>query len=376
MSGPEAKNPAPAGTSSPEEIDVAVLFERLREELRHGAVQGDSRGAEFASTRALAERFWPVTAEREAGGGPKGAVKRFLRKLMRWYVEPLAADQRVFNDSVLKLVDALSERADSSAAAREQAERLVRELEERLARLERRGAGGVGAAAPVTVAAQPAASSVPDYFAFESRMRGSTDAIRDRQRRYVEDFREHGPVLDIGCGRGELLGLLREAGIDARGIDADADMVAYARGEGLDVEQADLLAYLAEVEAGSLGGIFMGQVVEHLPVQTLVESLRLAVAALRPGGVLIAETINPLSPIALRNYFADLTHAQPLVPETLELLARQSGFAETEIRFLNEPAERLTEPDDPVIAANVRRLNELLFAPLDYALVARTASDG
>jgi SAM-dependent methyltransferase len=376
MSGPEAKNPAPAGTSSPEEIDVAVLFERLREELRHGAVQGDSRGAEFASTRALAERFWPVTAEREAGGGPKGAVKRFLRKLMRWYVEPLAADQRVFNDSVLKLVDALSERADSSAAAREQAERLVRELEERLARLERRGAGGVGAAAPVTVAAQPAASSVPDYFAFESRMRGSTDAIRDRQRRYVEDFREHGPVLDIGCGRGELLGLLREAGIDARGIDADADMVAYARGEGLDVEQADLLAYLAEVEAGSLGGIFMGQVVEHLPVQTLVESLRLAVAALRPGGVLIAETINPLSPIALRNYFADLTHAQPLVPETLELLARQAGFAETEIRFLNEPAERLTEPDDPVIAANVRRLNELLFAPLDYALVARTASDG
>jgi SAM-dependent methyltransferase len=376
MSGPEAKNPAPAGTSSPEEIDVAVLFERLREELRHGAVQGDSRGAEFTSTRALAERFWPVTAEREAGGGPKGAVKRFLRKLMRWYVEPLAADQRVFNDSVLKLVDALSERADSSAAAREQAERLVRELEERLARLERRGTGGVVAAVPATVAAQPAAASVPDYFAFESRMRGSTDAIRDRQRPYVEDFREHGPVLDIGCGRGELLGLLRDAGIDAHGIDADADMVAYARGEGLVVEQADLLAYLAEVDAGSLGGIFMGQVVEHLPVQTLVESLRLAVAALRPGGVLIAETINPLSPIALRNYFADLTHAQPLVPETLELLARQAGFPETEIRFLNEPAERLTEPDDPVIAANVRRLNELLFAPLDYALVARTAADG
>jgi hypothetical protein len=77
----------------------------------------------------------------------------------------------------------------------------------------------------------------------------------------------------------------------------------------------------------------------------------------------------------MRNYFADLTHAQPLVPETLELLARQAGFSQTEIRFLNEP-ERLTEPDDPLIAANVRRLNELLFAPLDYALVARTRADG
>ncbi|MGZ8702669.1 MAG: class I SAM-dependent methyltransferase [Gaiellaceae bacterium] len=374
MSGPEAKNPAPAGISSPEEIDVAALFDRLREELRRGAVHEDSRGAEFASTRALAERFWPVTAERPAGGGPKGAVKRFLRKLMRWYVEPLAADQRVFNDSVLKLVDALSERADTSTAAREQAERLVRELEERLARLERRGPGPGGAPAPVTVAAQPAAASVPDYFAFESRMRGSVDSIRDRQRLYVDVLRDAAPVLDAGCGRGELLGLLRDAGIEARGIDADSDMVAYARGDGLDVEQADLVEYLQRADDGSLGAIFMGQVVEHLPAPTLVQTFQLAAAKLRPGGVLVAETINPLSPIALRNYFADLTHAQPLVPETLELLARQSGFAETEIRFLNEPAERLTEPDDPVIAANVRRLNDLLFAPLDYALVARTAA--
>jgi SAM-dependent methyltransferase len=375
MSGPEAKNPAPAGISSAEEIDVAALFERLSEELRRGAAAGASPAAEFASTRALAERFWPVTAEREAGGGIKGIAKRFLRKLMRWYVEPLAADQRVFNDSVLKLVDALSERADASAAGREQAERLVRELEERLTRLERRGPAGAPQVAP-TVAAQSAAATVPDYFAFESRMRGSVDTIRERQRLDFDDFREYAPVLDVGCGRGELLGLLREAGVDARGIDADADMVAYARGEGLDVEQADLVEHLEHLDDRSLGGIFMGQVVEHLPAATLVAALGLAAAKLRPGGLLVAETINPLSPLALRSYFADLTHAQPLVPETLELLARQAGFAETEIRFLNEPAERLTEPDDPVIAANVRRLNELLFAPLDYALVARTAVDG
>ena len=375
MSGPEAKNPAPAGISAPDDIDVADLFERLREELRRGAGAGDSPGAEFAATRALAERFWPVTAERPAGGGPKGLVKRFLRKLMRWYVEPLAADQRLYNNSVLKLVDSLSERADAATASRERAERLLRELEERLTRVERRGSGGAGTPAPVTVAAQPAAAALPDYFAFESRMRGSVDAIRERQRRYVDDFRDAAPVLDIGCGRGELLALLREAGIEARGIDADADMVAFARGEGLDVEQADLLEYLERVDAGSVGGIFMGQVVEHLPPAVLVRALELAAQKLRPGGVLVAETINPLSPIALRNYYADLTHAQPLVPETLELLARQSGFAETELRFLNEPADRLTEPDDPVIAANVRRLNELLFAPLDYALVARTAMD-
>jgi SAM-dependent methyltransferase len=376
MSGPEAKNPAPAGISAPDDLDVADLFERLREELRRGAGAGEGAASEFAATRALAERFWPVTAEREAGGGPKGLVKRFLRKLMRWYVEPLAADQRVYNSSLLKLVDALSERADAAATSNERAQQLLRELEERLTRVERRGGGGVAAAPPATVAAQPAAAALPDYFAFESRMRGSVEVIRERQRRYVEDFRGAAPVLDVGSGRGELLQLLREAGIEARGIDADADMVAYARGEGLDVEQADLVEYLERLEDGSLGGIFMGQVVEHLPPGVLVRSLELAARKLRPAGLLVAETINPLSPLALRHYFADLTHAQPLVPETLELVARQSGFAETEVRYLNEPAERLTEPDDPVIAANVRRLNELLFAPLDYALVARTARDG
>src|SRR6476659_776447 len=372
MSGPEAKNPAPAGISAPDDVDVADLFERLREELRRGAGGGGGEGADFAATRSLAERFWPVSAEREAGGGPKGLVKRILRKLMRWYVEPLAADQRVYNSSLLKLVDALSERADAAGASNERAQQLLRELEERLTRVERRGGGGAATVAPPTVAAQPAAAALPDYFAFESRMRGSVDAIRERQRPYVEDFRAAAPVLDVGCGRGELLQLLREAGVEARGIDADADMVAYARGEGLDVEQADLVEYLERVDDGTLGGIFMGQVVEHLPPPVLVRALELAAAKLRADGVLVAETINPLSPLALRHYFADLTHAQPLVPETLQLLARQSGFTATEIRYLNEPADRLTEPDDPVIAANVRRLNELLFAPLDYALVART----
>src|SRR5919198_1588814 len=148
MSAPEAKNPPSAGISASDDVDVGALFEQLRAELRRGVPDADARGAEFASARALAERFWPVTAERPAGGGPKGFVKRVLRKLMRWYVEPLAADQRVFNDSLLKLVDALSERADDAANARARVQRLLRELEERLLPVERRPAGGGGLTAP------------------------------------------------------------------------------------------------------------------------------------------------------------------------------------------------------------------------------------
>ncbi|MGH3131994.1 MAG: class I SAM-dependent methyltransferase, partial [Gaiellaceae bacterium] len=312
-----------------------------------------------------AERFWLVSAERplERRPGLKGAllhpVKGVLRKLMRFYVEPVAAEQRAFNDASLKLVDAVSEELDRGGADRAELSRLLRELEERLLRLERRERGG----APGTVAAQPAAAALPDYFAFESRMRASTEEIRRRQRPYVDDFLVASPVLDAGCGRGEFLVLLREAGIAARGVDADADMVAYARGEGLDVEQEDILAYLERLEDGSLGGVFAAQLVEHLPPPSLLRLLELAAAKLRPGGLLVAETINPLSPLALRNYFADLTHAQPLVPETLAMLARQVGFREVETRFLNAPEP--VEGVDP-------RLNEILFAPLDYAIVART----
>jgi len=388
-----------------QEAEFDAILTRLHAEVDRSESERDvdSASEAFPSRRREAEALWAVSAQRPflsrpgAWGRARGLAlrpaKSILRKLMRWYVEPLAADQRRFNAAVLRLADALSERDDANRAVAEeligavadrqhelrgrldvtaeQARRGV-ELEERLTRLERRERPAAAAAAVPAAPVPAAAASVPDYFAFESRMRGSTESIRERQRPYVDDFRDAAPVLDVGCGRGEFLALLREAGIDARGVDLDGDMVAYARGEGLEVEHADAVEYLQGLDDGSLGGMFAAQLVEHLPAPTLVGLLELAAAKLRPGGLLVAETINPLSPLALRNYYADLTHAQPLVPETLELLARQAGFGTVELRYLNAPEERLVEPADPVIAANVARLNELLFGPLDYAIVART----
>ena len=399
-----------------EEADFEEIRARLQAEFERGDGRpSEERGDRFSLRRDEAERLWSVSAERPflyrpgAWGRARGLLlvpaKSFLRKLARWYVEPLAQDQRRFNAAALKLIDALSERADAEVAAlseradaglaalSERADvglsglerrldefhprvegqgRRSNELEERLIRLERRERSSVARAA-ASVPAKPGGQLVfPDYFAYESRMRGTTELVREKQRGYVEDFRGAAPVLDLGCGRGEFLSLLHEAGIEAKGVDVDADMVAYARGEGLEVEHTGAVEYLEELTDGSLGGIFAAQLLEHVPGAIVVRLLELAAAKLRPHGLLVAETINPLSPLALRNYFADLTHAQPLVPETLELLARQAGFASVETRFLNEPEEKLAEPDDPTIAANVRRLNELLFAPLDYAILART----
>src|SRR4051794_834587 len=359
---PRAESKMPA--KSADSIDVQALVERLREELGGGKNGDQGRGLLLAA-RHRAERLWAVSADRplERRPGLKGwvalPVKKALRPLLRWYVEPLAHEQRMFNDVVLKMIDGILEEVDRGERSREEAVRTLGELEERLTRVERRGGG----AAPATVAAQPAQAAVPDYFAFEARMRGSTGDVRERQRPYVDDFRDAAPVLDVGCGRGEFLSLLRNAGIEAKGVDADADMVAYARGEGLEVEQVDALAYLEAQPEASLGGIFMAQVVEHLPPPALFRLLELSARALRPGGVLVAETINPLSPLALRSYFADLTHAQPLVPETLTLLAKQAGFRDVETRYLNAP-RHADDVDE--------RIRVVLFAPLDYAILART----
>lgn len=272
-------------------------------------------------------------AERLRAPAPVDESASWLRRRLQYAaVHPFAMAQRSFNAALLRVVDALSGRLDSAEGRADAAERRVAELEERLLRLERRPA----APAPATVAAQPRAAALPDYFGFEARMRGTTDEVRGRQRPYVERLRGRAPVLDLGCGRGELLALLREAGVEARGVDANADMVSFARGEGLEVEQAAAHDALAACADGALGAVVALQLLEHLPPADIVSLLELAHAKLRPAGLLIAETIDPSSPAALRNYFADLTHAQPLVPETLELLVRGAGFRETETISLND----------------------------------------
>ena len=381
------------------DAEVAAIFDRLREEvLASPAASGDGR-ASWVAAREDAERRWWVTTERPFAHGPGLAgrlrglaltpVKASLRRLMHWYVSPFAADQREFNAAALRLLDQLSERVDTQLAhLREELERVAAkaerlpELDDRVARLER-VRPGVSAESALPAASPAAPVGLPDYFGFEVRMRGPTEDVRRRQEPYVDDFRAAAPVLDAGCGRGEFLSLLRDAGIEAGGVDADPEMVAFCRGQGLDVAQGDAISHLDALPDGELGGIFAAQLVEHLPPDRLVRFLGLAAAKLRQGGVFVAETINPLSLVALRHYFADLTHAQPLIPQTLELLARQVGFSETDLRFLSEPPpnERLTPvalPPDPAfdearhaLTANVERLNEVLFGPQDYALIAR-----
>jgi SAM-dependent methyltransferase len=170
------------------------------------------------------------------------------------------------------------------------------------------------------------------YADFEDTYRGSEEFVRERLVSYVDIVTE-GPVLDVGCGRGEFLELMRSAGIEARGIDLDASMVARAVAKGVDAEEGDALVALAASQPGELGAVTSFQVIEHIETSALRELLVNSHRALRAGGILVAETVNPHSPAALKTFWLDLTHIRPLFPESLLFLARDCGFEDAWIHF-------------------------------------------
>jgi SAM-dependent methyltransferase len=232
------------------------------------------------------------------------------------------------------------------------------------------------------------------YVAFEDLFRGDRALIRERQMDYVKLFAGRQDVLDVGCGRGEFLQLLREHGITGRGIDLNHEMVAECVAAGLDVREADALSYLRALPEGALGGLIAAQVVEHLEPDYLLECLDEAFRVLRPGSPIALETINVTSWSAFfTSYLRDLTHVRPVHPDTLRFVVSAAGFLDAEIqlraplpdseKLLSTP--RVTREVDLATAGpegrgllaladafdrNVERLNTQLYGPLDYAVIA------
>jgi len=165
------------------------------------------------------------------------------------------------------------------------------------------------------------------YVAFEALFRGSRAEIQDKQRPYLPLLADAAPVLDLGCGRGEFLELLREAGIEGHGVDLDAEMVKLATAQGLDARVGDLFDELARTPDGSLGAVVCFQVVEHLEPHDVQRLLTETHRVLADAGVAVFETVNPHSVRAFRFFWLDVTHRIPLFPESLLSLARGSGFS-------------------------------------------------
>jgi 2-polyprenyl-3-methyl-5-hydroxy-6-metoxy-1,4-benzoquinol methylase len=272
------------------------------------------------------------------------------------------------------------DRREGGAELREQ----MALVQQRLAMVERERGRGVD---PRPSPSPPTSSDVESvaYLGFEDRFRGTTASIRARVESYVPLFAGATDVLDIGCGRGEFLELLRDHGVTVRGIDTNQAMVDECRVRGLAVERADAVSFLAAQADGSLGGLGAIQVVEHLEPTYLANTIRLAYQKLRPGAPLVLETINPACWMAFfETYIRDLTHARPIHPDTLRYLVQASGFTSVNVEY-RQPvteADRLDRVVTPagdaalgavatVVNTNADKLNARLFSSMDYAVIAR-----
>ena len=320
----------------------------------------------------------------------------------------LATTLLVFLQQITGLVD--SKDREQAAAAAAQVDRLapaldaVAELRTQIAVLQRalqavtREVGEPRATTPEVPDAihdaRPTSAWPHDdykYVAFEDHFRGSDRTIAERLRDYVPIFAGAADVVDLGCGRGEFLAALTSAGITARGVDTNGEMIATARDRGLDAVQSDALVYLTARDEESLGGIIATQVVEHLEPGYLVRLLETSARKLRPGAPIVLETINATCWLAFfSSYIRDLTHVRPIHPDTLQYLLRASGFERVTIEYSapvpdhmkmklahlpvealrgTDPSSRALQAITHTLNANATILNNLMFTHLDYAAI-------
>ena len=336
------------------------------------------------------------------------SLLRMVRRLVGRAIEPEAERQKNFN---VALMDLLSDERRALDAAREDLKRDltavqtdVRNADESLAqelvRLRelipisaRRNDALIAAldqkietvdvrvrdlANPITERV-PAGSIAPAdllYRRLEDALRGSGAALAESASHYAGLARDAQPLLDVGCGRGELLEACRNAEVRATGFDTNERSVADLVARGFDASVAAIPQCFASIETGSVGSIAAIHVVEHLPVDALFALFAESARVLRPGGLLMIETPNAESlAVTGSEFWRDPTHLAPRHPAALTLLGREYGFAIEEVRPIHPFPEGnrfvATEDDSPSLRRLVEALNDRLFGGQDLRLVLR-----
>ena len=214
---------------------------------------------------------------------------------------------------------------------------------------------------------QQSAPLAIDMARFALCFRGSEEYVKAGQLHYIPSFEGCQSVLDIGCGRGEFLEIMREASIPAVGIDLNQESVAICRLKGLEAETADLFAYLAGLPEESLDGIFCAQVVEHLPPERLPEMIQLCSSRLMRNGVIAIETPNPeCLAIFATHFYLDPTHARPVPHPLLAFYLEEFGVGVVEVRKLAPAVESMASLDSLPEA-----FRDAFFGGLDYAIIGK-----
>lgn len=235
---------------------------------------------------------------------------------------------------------------------------------------------------------QSSAEPTPDYsyLMLENRYRGPEEEITERLEIYPAYFNNSDKaVLEIGSGRGELQTLFKNAGIKSYGVELDGAMVEHSREKNLEIIEEDGLKHLVSLQDKSLGGLIAVQVIEHLSKKQLEDLFSLC--AKKVEGKVIFETINTTSLSALcHNYFRDPTHVLPIHPETIAYMMELAGLEVEAINKLSPFPKEASLQEIQIegfytprwqasletLNHNIRQLNNLLYAPQDYFVVANS----
>ena len=213
------------------------------------------------------------------------------------------------------------------------------------------------------------------YVAFENRYRGPEELIKKRLAKYADMVGTEGKILDIGCGRGEFLELVKERGLEGYGIDINVEMVKRCEEKKLEVLQEDALEHLIKLKEESIGTILCTHVIEHILHYKWYEMLILCRRALMPNGKLIIETLNPRSFYGvIEYYFKDPTHRNLMYPEYLHYLLEILGFKNVWLGYSSPVESSIALIDvmkhEPEINENFSRLNKFLFDSIEYHMVS------
>jgi O-antigen chain-terminating methyltransferase len=214
------------------------------------------------------------------------------------------------------------------------------------------------------------------YLAFQDVFRGTREEIKRRASVYLPMLKEQNvgsktmPILDLGSGRGEWLELLRENGMECRGVDKNEAMLRLCRDLKLDVMDAEALPYLRSLPDDCLGGVTAFHMIEHIPFDCVIDLIDEALRTLRSGGILILETPNPGNVlVGSQNFYYDPTHIKPLPSGLMYFFVEARGFCNVEIKELQPFPESVRVPEDGQVLAS--RFNTYFYGAQDYAVIGR-----
>ncbi len=214
------------------------------------------------------------------------------------------------------------------------------------------------------------------YEAFEEKYRGDRDLIKSRLRVYLPFVEpllsaydgEMASAIDLGCGRGEWLELLKESGFEGYGVDLDEGMLSACRDRGLRVAAGDAVETLKALPDESQVAVSGFHIAEHLQFSHLQVLVQESLRVLKPGGVLILETPNPENiVVATTIFYLDPTHQRPIPPLLLSFLPEFYGFGRTKILRLQETVSLSDE--------GALSMEQVLYcASADFAVVAQKSA--